>query len=421
MHNEKLIQLLLDILNFRTEQTGAAIEITRLTDLSSKEWSSLLTLAKGQGISPLFFHRLKKRGLQSAVPPELWKKLNQGYLYNVARNLRLYAELDQIVQWLNAEQIPVIPLKGMYLAQVVYQNIGLRLIGDLDLLVPQDKAQHSWELLQQRGYHVSTNTTLCSHLQPLYKESTAPVEIHDGLYEFDVDFTMDAQEIWQRAHPIQLGKTKVFGMTPEDLLLHLSEHLSYKHYFSFGLRPIYDIILTIEHFGNHLDWNQICERAERWGWSKGVYLSLRLAQEIGNTHLSEAAWKQLGRNNDEETIQTMLKIARNQIFANSSANISLPRKVVNVWQAGSLIEAAKNFYHGIILPEEIMTTMYPFDSTSPKRYWYYLKRLIHVLRNHAPTAWQLLRGNPIVTTAAQRESLLLNWMNGKPISSSKAR
>ncbi|CAK0754783.1 conserved hypothetical protein [Gammaproteobacteria bacterium] len=413
MPNEKLINLLLNILNFRVDHVGTEIGGAILTGLSQEEWNSLLSLANAQGISPLLFHRLKKRGLQSAVPPEIWQKLNQRYLSNIARNLRLYAELDQIVQWLSAEQIPVIPLKGIYLAQVVYQNIGLRAMGDLDLLVPETQAQRSWELLKQHGYHAEADPIVCSHLQPLRKEGSAPVEIHWGFYKFGSDFSMVAEEIWKRANLIQLGKTNLLAMSAEDLLLHVCEHLSYGHFFSFGLRPIYDIVLIIEHFGNHLDWEKVYERAESWGLRRGLYLSLLLAQQIGDACLPKTVLKRLGQHQDEATIQVMMEIAKTQLFEDSDTKGSLPPKVASIWNANSLKEKIRIFLDGVAIPQELMLIMHPFALSSPKRYWYHFIRLLHVLRNHAPTVWRLLLGDRTLTAAAQRESLLLNWLNGE--------
>jgi len=51
------------------------------------------------------------------------------------RNKRILQELGEILALFQPHNIPVIVLKGACLAHTVYQNIGLRVMLDLDLLV----------------------------------------------------------------------------------------------------------------------------------------------------------------------------------------------------------------------------------------------------------------------------------------------
>jgi len=53
--------------------------------------------------------------------------------HTLARNLLLYHELPRILKVLSP--LPVIVLKGAALAATIYHRIGLRTMGDLDLLV----------------------------------------------------------------------------------------------------------------------------------------------------------------------------------------------------------------------------------------------------------------------------------------------
>jgi hypothetical protein len=52
----------------------------------------------------------------------------------------LYQELQTVLKTFKfrAASIAVIALKGAFLAELVYENIGLRAIGDVDLLVKKE-------------------------------------------------------------------------------------------------------------------------------------------------------------------------------------------------------------------------------------------------------------------------------------------
>ena len=59
----------------------------------------------------------------------------QVYLASAHRNLRLFGELRQILRAFNAAGLSVIPLKGACLAEMIYGNIALRPMVDVDLLL----------------------------------------------------------------------------------------------------------------------------------------------------------------------------------------------------------------------------------------------------------------------------------------------
>jgi hypothetical protein len=56
-------------------------------------------------------------------------------LYSALRNMRRCHELSKVLRILQNDGIPVIVLKGAALAEVVYGNIALRSMSDVDLLV----------------------------------------------------------------------------------------------------------------------------------------------------------------------------------------------------------------------------------------------------------------------------------------------
>ena len=126
----ELRQLFLDCL----KKKGPGIETARLSGLSPEDWQAFLSLATTQKVIALLWHRLREKGLDQAVPFKVAEVLQGGFRRNILRNLCLYRDLHSLLSVLNPEGTPLIVLKGIYLADVVYGNIGLRQMNDIDVL-----------------------------------------------------------------------------------------------------------------------------------------------------------------------------------------------------------------------------------------------------------------------------------------------
>jgi hypothetical protein len=415
MIRDELVNLLLNLLN----RHAASMDVEYIASKTMSDWNALLVMGEMHKILPLLFHRLERLGLKSAVPQEIWLGLRRKYLANFAHNLMLYGELSRIAPLLQAEQIPVIALKGMHLAQTVYRHIALRQMIDIDILVPPALAPRAWELLVSHGYqNLPGHTAACDvhikqqhHLARLTRPGVAAVEIHWSLIHPNQNESLDLEDIqgiWDRAKPIHLGSRQLLSLSPEDLLLHLCLHTSYLHHFEFGLQPSCDIAWTINHFGTSLNWGHLIERTCDWGWERGVSLALRLAHDLMRARVPEAAWARLKK---EENAEHMVALAKEQIFANPNA-IRVSKNFAHFWEETSLRGRVGRLLDRIFLTPEIMAIHYPMGSNSLNRYWYYLVRLWVLLRRYTRLGWQLLQGNAALAENIKRKDQLTRWLAG---------
>ncbi|MDL1877778.1 nucleotidyltransferase family protein, partial [Cytophagia bacterium CHB2] len=256
--------------------------------LPAVEWQEILRQSRRHSVAPLLYHRLKQADAGSVLPVEVWGKLQSLYLRSAAINGSLYRDLAEALTCLQASGIAVIILKGGYLARHVYDNIALRPMGDFDLLVKEADLLRANDLLVELGYRVSRNADTEAliakyyHLPPLIKAGKIPasIELHWKLERPSARFEIDTEELWRRAQPAAFGEARASALCPEDLLLHLCIHASYHHQFRFGLRSLCDIAEIIRHYHSRLDWEQLRERAEEWGVTKCVYLTLRLTNKL---------------------------------------------------------------------------------------------------------------------------------------------
>ena len=400
--------------------TADPIPSHHLETLHLQEWSLLVDLAMAQHVAPLVFHCLKQAGFQSRVPDPQWRRLQAAHSNNAKKNLIVMAQTLKIAGLLQDNHISVIILKGNHLANTVYGNRAMRVMGDLDILVPGHQASHAAELVRAMGYQPlkgyigKPEDTLCQscHLCRMQKKGWIDLEIHVtiALPTMQTNFSVD--DLWRRAVPQQMGQRMVLVLSTEDLLLHLCEHTSLHHCFDFGLRPFCDLVQVIAHHGSSINWSAICERAIFWGWEKGVCLALEIAHDLLGAAVP--AWVLRTLQPDPVDI-TILRVAVTQLLCNQQSLPPMSANMAQLWDEKTLWGKLRRFWQTVFLPDNIMATKYPIHSFPGVRYMYYGVRAIDVLRRYWQTAYGLFRSDADLTSLSARQNMLACWLQPEKV------
>ena len=249
MDQNQPIEWLLDCLRAGTAEEKSA----RLGRLSESDWNQVLDVAMRHGVAPLLYDRLRPLSSNCHIPPAVLLNLPVAYLANAARNLRIYHQLGQVLTALQEQGIPVIVLKGAHLAELVYGNIALRTMCDLDLLVRKDDLARTAARLQELGYAwndcqgVEAASATSHHLPPFLRPGAAPIEIHWTIAGLRLGLNIERDGLWERSRAVVVAGVETLVLSPEDLLLHLCMHAGSHHGFNVGLRPFCDIAQTLMH------------------------------------------------------------------------------------------------------------------------------------------------------------------------------
>lgn len=384
-----------------------------LSRLENDDWDTLMALAGRLHVLPLFAHRLIQPNSGVHLPPVVREQLRHRYLMNAARNLKLYRELATIVEVLEAHGIQVIVLKGMHLAQTVYSNIALRQIGDIDILVPPRQAQSACDALLAIGYKRHTGQlravdsevmlSFLPHVAPLMKSGCSSVEIHESITIPNQPLFIDMDGIWGRAEPLNQAGMKMRGLCPEDLLLHICEHVSYHHRFEWGLRPYCDIAQIIYYFGERLDWSSLCERAEHWGCARGIALAMAVANKLIGALVPQFVIDSLGEIRIHGDI---VQVAIDHSLA-YPLHAAMSNDLASLFGRASFFARLQQFFASVIQPPAVMVAFYPVRPGSPTIIWYYLVRAYSLLRRYWRTAWRLQRAtDPALNACVRRKNVL---------------
>jgi hypothetical protein len=128
------------------------------------DWYRFVLLCSNHLILPAIYLKFGKHGLLKYLPKEVSNHLTQIFELNVKRNKNIYKQLREITNTLNKNNIYPTYLKGVaLLLDGVYSNIGERIMGDIDFLVPENKYLATAKIMENEGYKQVTET-------PSYKD-----------------------------------------------------------------------------------------------------------------------------------------------------------------------------------------------------------------------------------------------------------
>ncbi len=408
--DERLIELLLGCLHGEAGRVSAE-ELSRLTDA---DWKAFLALAAEQRIRPLLWQRLSERGLAGAVPAQVLGALRAVYRQTALRTMRFQAELVALAQGLVGQNVPLIALKGIWLAHAVYRNPALREMNDIDVLVRRQHLPAAIDSLTRRGYtpthevDMEVDTATAHHLPRLIKAETAGFEIHWSLCRLNRSYSIDTSELWERVVPAQIGGVSLFGLSPEDLLLHLCLHTSYQHQFIFGLRPSCDIAAVIERYGDGLDWEVVLERTRRWRWQRGVYLALRLAVDLVGAAVPERVLAAL---QPAELPAAVLATARQQIFTEKEFSSATTSRAIALRQQPGFFPKLAYAWRRLLPPPASLRVLYARRVRPNWLPLYYAAHIGEFVQRYSRTIWNSVTGDRSTRELLERKSVVFERLS----------
>ncbi len=206
--------------------------------LDTAGWERMVARARMEGVANLVFTHAVEAGLLPRIHGEIVEQLRQDYGAVAVTTRRLEIALSRLLSRLQEVGAPVIIVKGLTLARRLYDDIALRPISDIDLIVRLEDAPRWSEALRAAGF-----MAVAGKSQPLSKHvlrfremqfSDArgrTIEMHVSVCRYPAyQRAFPAGEIWARAQALE-GRENTYGLrlAPTDELCFLCMHYAVQH------------------------------------------------------------------------------------------------------------------------------------------------------------------------------------------------
>jgi hypothetical protein len=242
------------------------------------EGRTFLEMAEAEGAAPMLYWHLKDGRWPVEMPETILGELTRSYYNTVAQNSLLIQELFRVLDVFSQEDIPVIVLKGGALVWF-YEDMGLRPMQDLDLLIPDDQLTRALGLIQKMGYcPAEVEISPGINRQVVHNtywrggpDGRVGLELHWNLIAGQADDrSVQVDWFWQQVEWLT-GKGPLFSsrlipqLHPTAHLLYVAAHLILRHGGN-NERLIwyYDADRLIR--SGRVDWESFKEQAHTLGW-----------------------------------------------------------------------------------------------------------------------------------------------------------
>lgn len=260
---------------------GHALRRDKINSLIKRgvDFEYLRLLAVNHHVSSLVYNALKFYAPSSSADEEAIKGLRVSSLASLAANSFYKKELIRILTNLAEKDIPVIPLKGIFLSEYLYGDVQSRDQSvDVDLLVREQDVARVTSALEALGYALRPAGETEKYLwsRSFVKPGMPAIDLH-----WDITMMVRSREridsLWRAARS-QNVPILYYYFGPEELLLYLSAHLVNSGAFR-QLRHIRDVEHLIEKYGSEINWNSVVRKSRRWRLSGSLYASLILIRQ----------------------------------------------------------------------------------------------------------------------------------------------
>ncbi|CAL2101968.1 conserved protein of unknown function [Tenacibaculum sp. 190130A14a] len=210
-------------------------------------WDNIVKVSTAHYVFPALFCNLKRVGFLQYLPKDLVEYMEYITSLNRDRNEQILTQAKEITQILLRENITPIYLKGTSnLLSGLYQDIGERMVGDIDFLVSKEHADQAFNILKKNGYQNKTTKVFddARHLPRLTnKDRIAAVEIHEEMLHKDFAKNFSYQHIQDTI--LQKNGDSFLSLENQLALTIFSKQLNDhgQHFFDIALKNSYDIFL----------------------------------------------------------------------------------------------------------------------------------------------------------------------------------
>ena len=274
--------LLCDVLRRSAAKDSAALR-GRLAALPDP-WTGIVAQANLHFLTPALWCALEAKGLSDAVPEDARDFLADSFRLNRRRNEQIKSQCDHLVACLNAADITPLLLKGgVYLYEGRETALGMRMMADLDILLPPDRWDEAIERTFGLGYEIIDRHQDWTHdFHALGRPGDmASVEFHRDVGK--QHSLLSIEDAFDEAVPLAAGDLRLLALAPTHRAMHNLFHGAVQDRAHdlrrVPLRSLHDLSLIMTARGSQIDWQVVSSAFSAQGYgavlNNYVYLAER--------------------------------------------------------------------------------------------------------------------------------------------------
>jgi len=249
---------------------------------------AMVDISRKQGTNVFIHKALYLNNLTEILSYKTKTILLKSHVRNMVKNEKKFACLQKLNDIIGE----FVVLKGGQILQDVYDDTGIRLMSDLDILVPVERAIDTYEALRKFGFKnheelspgsykskklidLSLRHGYANHL-PALDYGDLMVEIHCRLYGSDSDKISD--EAYKSSLPKSEEEPHVRYLSPEYNIVFLCRHF----YFHGSNRKFYqliDIREFISKYKDQINWDKVDEIAKGTQLEEAISFTLNILNQ----------------------------------------------------------------------------------------------------------------------------------------------
>ena len=275
------------------------------------DWEAVIEQAQSHRVLPLLGQCLQDIA-PTGTPEAIQQQIRAARMRTAQFNMHRYGVLLDLIEAFDGADIPAIPFKGPVLANSYYGNLGARMFGDLDILVPRSDINTARACLRERGFepvHSMSDDERGRFLdnrlayEMVRSSDQVKVELHAALMHHIHSFHLSADAVRRRSQLFATGGHKVRVLAPEDLIIYLCAHGT-KHWWK-RLIWVCDVDRVVRRA--EIDWSLAWQRATRCGSLRALKLGLYVAHDWLHTPLPESFRERVRRDTTVQSLADRLR------------------------------------------------------------------------------------------------------------------
>lgn len=217
-------------------------------------WDKIYELAKINSLQGIIYTALNK--LKIMPSGEAGERLSRDFLITSRCSLMQEIGMNQVIEILNAAQIPHILYKG-FVIRDYYPVKETRTMGDIDFVIRPEDREKANELLIRNGFAFHKDES--DNLVWNYLNKFIYLEMHTSLIHQMIFSEIDFAEYFQNPFEHSIHKNKYTYELQKEyhfifLLVHLAKHF---YHIGAGIRMFLDLSIFSNYFKEDMNWSWI--------------------------------------------------------------------------------------------------------------------------------------------------------------------